>query len=106
MTPSAVSAAADGGEVVLIPIGTVDAQGPHMPLGYDYLVADELAKRASDATGAVYTSPICYGVSEALMAFPGTVSIASDILRDLIHAVVSSLYAYGFTHFVVLANHN
>jgi len=106
MTPSEIAAAASRGAVVLLPIGTVDAQGPHMPLGYDYLVAEELARRACELTGDVWTAPLCYGVSEALVAFPGTISVSVDTLRDLVRSVVGSLLSHGFEHVVLVTNHN
>lgn len=46
MTPSAVSGAGEGRAVVLIPIGTVDAQGPHPPFMTTADVVDALQRNA------------------------------------------------------------
>lgn len=106
MTPSEIAAAARRGAIVLVPIGTVDAQGPHMPLGYDYLIAEELARRTCELTHDIWMPPVCYGVSEALINFAGTISITVDTLRDLVKSIVGSLIQHGFDHVVLITNHN
>jgi len=106
MTSGDVAEAAKSRTIMILPIGTVDAQGPHMPLGYDYLVARELACRVCETANAIWMAPICYGASEALLSFPGTVSVPAAILSDLVEAVLLSVVSHGFDHILLLTNHN
>jgi len=105
MTPSEVSAAAARGAVVLIPVGTTEANGPHLPLGVDYLVAAALAERVAAAVDGLWLPPINVGVSQALDSFPGTLAVSPDTLGEQVRSLLGSLVAHGFRHIVILNNH-
>lgn len=91
--------------VAIVPIGTVEANGPQLPMGYDYLVSQALAEQAAAKTGDVWLPPITYGVSEAIDAFPGTVSVSSELLTRQIEAVLDSLGRAGFERIVLITHH-
>ncbi|WP_033295491.1 creatininase family protein [Amycolatopsis jejuensis] len=97
--------AAAAGRVALLPIGTVDANGPQIPMGFDYLVSAALAEQAADRTGDVWLPPLAYGVSEALSGFPGTIAMPPDKLGEQVEAVVRSLVKGGFGHVLLITNH-
>ena len=105
MTQTEAHEAAIDGATVLLPVGTVEANGPHMPLGLDYLVAEALAARVASQAEALWLPPIAYGVSGPLMAFPGSIAIDPDVLSRQIETVLRSLIATGFEHIVLLCNH-
>ena len=72
--------------VVLVPLGSTEQHGPHLPLDTDTTVASvvaaELAVRlAADGTDAVVAPAIAYGASGEHQCFPGTVSIGTEIGR-------------------------
>jgi creatinine amidohydrolase len=97
--------AAESGKVVMLPIGTVEGNGPVTPLGYDYLVAESLAKEVAERTGNLWLPPIAFGVSEVLSAFPGTVFIRAELLSAIVESVLQSLIRHGFDHIVLVNNH-
>lgn len=105
MTQVEAREAAARGSVVLLPVGTVEANGPVTPLGYDYLVAEALARQVAERTGNVWLPPIAYGVSEVLSAFPGTLFVRAELLSAQIESVVRSLIQHGFDHIVLVNNH-
>ncbi|MFC7404739.1 mycofactocin biosynthesis peptidyl-dipeptidase MftE [Georgenia alba] len=78
-----------GAPVVLLPVGSTEQHGPHLPLDTDTVVAEAvataLAKRAG-ATGidVVVAPPIAYGSSGEHEAFPGTVSIGREALEHVL----------------------
>ena len=47
--------------VAILPVGSTEQHGPHLPLGTDIFLAEELAKRVSDATGAVVLPSLNFG---------------------------------------------
>ena len=97
--------AAAAGRVVILPIGTVDANGPQVPMGFDYLVSAALAERAAERTGDLWLPPLAYGVSEALAGFPGTIAMPPEVLRAQVLAIGGSLIRGGFDHILLITNH-
>jgi mycofactocin precursor peptide peptidase len=76
---------------LVIPIGSTEQHGPHLPLDTDTriatAVAREVAERLADAdhdAGWMLAPPIGYGASGEHEAFPGTVSIGTSALRLLL----------------------
>lgn len=74
---------------VLVPVGSLEQHGPHLPLATDTLIADAVAHGAADrllAAGVpvVVAPAISYGASGEHEDFPGTISIGHAALRLLI----------------------
>lgn len=105
MTYVEVTEAIDRGAVALLPIGTIEGNAPHMPMGYDYLFAEAIAQRVAEKTGGVRLPAIAYGVSELLSAFPGTVFVSADALQTQVESILRSLIGHGFDHIVLVSNH-
>jgi len=51
-------------KTVIIPLGSVEQHGPHLPLGTDWIIAQELAKRVSDGAGALVLPVLPFGYAE------------------------------------------
>ncbi|KXO99154.1 mycofactocin biosynthesis peptidyl-dipeptidase MftE [Tsukamurella pseudospumae] len=77
------------GVVLVVPVGSVEQHGPHLPLDTDTRIAAVIARRAVEllavrprADGAVVLAPaLPYGASGEHEGFPGTVSIGSAALE-------------------------
>ncbi len=91
--------------VVLLPFGAQEAHGPHLPLGADYLVAEEIALRASRLTDAVVAPTMPYGYTPAFKGYAGSVSTRAEITRMLAEDIITNLATAGPTHFVFVDNH-
>ncbi|WP_452179537.1 creatininase [Georgenia thermotolerans] len=50
-----------GGAPVLIPAGSIEQHGPHMPLSVDVLLSRKMAGTVAEATGCLVAAPIVYG---------------------------------------------
>ena len=94
-----------GGNLALVPVGSVEQHGFHLPLGTDSMVAIKLAEDAALQTNAIVTPPIWFGWSPHHLALPGTISIRPQILTELLFDVLSSLTAHGFDRFVIVNGH-
>ncbi|TQJ37895.1 mycofactocin biosynthesis peptidyl-dipeptidase MftE (plasmid) [Streptomyces sp. NBC_00080] len=85
------------GGLVLVPVGSTEQHGPHLPLDTDTVIAHAVARRCADAlpTGACgplsVAPPLAYGASGEHADFPGTVSIGHEALRAVIVELVRSL---------------
>jgi len=81
------------GALVLVPVGSTEQHGPHLPLTTDTLIARAVAERvAARLPEPVLVAPaIAYGNSGEHAGFPGTVSIGHEVLRAVLVETVRSL---------------
>ena len=91
--------------VILIPVGTVEQHGPHMPVNADNMVADFVARRTAEATGAYMIPAINYGVSALFRNFPGTFSVQPETLTSVLRDVCHELVNQGFRRIIFVNNH-
>ena len=77
--------------IVLIPIGSTEQHGPHLPLSTDTLIAEELAERAVHHTDGLMVGPtISISASGEHAAFPGTLSIGLEVMTMVVVELVRS----------------
>lgn len=105
MTSVEAQEAVDRQAVAMLPLGTVEGNGPHQLLGADYLMAQVLAEHVSLRTNDVWLPPIAYGVSEMGMGNVGTISVPHTAFASMIEGVVLSLISQGFDHVLLLTGH-
>lgn len=83
--------------VVIVPVGSCEQHGPHLPMDTDAYDAFWLSMKAAEkAQCALVAPPIYYGVSSHHMDFPGTVTLAPHTLEQLAYEVACSLIKHGF----------
>lgn len=93
--------------VVLVPVGSTEQHGPHLPMSTDTVIAEAVTVRVAArmrAEGAtVWTAPpIHYGASGEHQDFPGTMSIGNEALDRMLVELVRSLSTWAGR--VVLVN--
>ena len=82
--------AASGGDdapapIVLIPVGANEQHGPHLPIGTDTMVAEEIAQRALFLTDGLIVGPtVGITASGEHAGFPGTLSIGSRVMEEVV----------------------
>ena len=84
-----------GGQMLLIPVGSTEQHGPHLPLGMDTVIAQAVAHRVADVLRAagvdVLIAPaLAYGGSGEHQHFAGTVSIGLEALQHLLVELIRS----------------
>lgn len=92
-------------EVAILPIGSTEQHGPHLPTGTDHIIAWEIAKRVAEKTGSIVLPIIPIGFSEDHWPKAGTLSFSADTLRMVIRDIAKSLSRNGIKHVVVLSGH-
>ncbi len=100
--------AASPAAIALIPVGAIEAHGPHLPLSTDVIIAEGLARRAAaELAGrgrAVAVAPaLCYSVTRYAGGFSGTAGVGPDSALAYVNDVCAGLARAGFAR-VCLAN--
>jgi creatinine amidohydrolase len=98
------------GAVVVIPTGSVEQHGPHLPVQTDFYLAAEVAersaRRASEAgTGVLVAPPVWTGYSPHHMDYPGTVTLNAVTFMDVVTQVAASIWRHGFRKILFLNGH-
>jgi creatinine amidohydrolase len=96
--------------IVLLPVGSTEAHGPHLPLATDAILSEELAARAAaalEAAGyAVLIAPtLSYAITHYASEFAGTISIAPETATALVADVCGALVAQGFARVCLVNSH-
>lgn len=90
---------------VLIPFGSTEEHGPHLPLSTDTMQAYEVAKAASAVIPLFVAPPVHYGCCRSTADHPGTISISTATLKSLMKDIVASLRKHGLKNFIILSGH-
>ena len=94
-----------GGDAALLPVGSVEMHGPHLPLGNDYLTTWAVARLAAPQCGAVVLPPLPYTFTGATRPYAGTLSLPSDAVISFIKTICFALIEHGFRRIVLLSIH-
>jgi mycofactocin precursor peptide peptidase len=95
---TATAATVPEAAVVLVPVGSVEQHGPHLPLDTDSVIADAVARRAAelaDGVEVVVAPPIAYGASGEHQTFAGTSSIGIVALRTVLVELTRSMRTWA-----------
>jgi len=90
---------------VLIPFGSVEEHGPHLPLATDTYEAAAVCCKASQIRPLFVAPPVHYGNCRSSACHPGTISITTATLKGLFKDIVISLRGHGLRQFVALSGH-
>lgn len=94
-------------KVVLIPVGSTEQHGRHLPLDVDNVIPTEvcLATAAAVPNLALVAPGIPYGYNIHAMDFPGTVHVAYDHFVEYCVDVCKSFVYHGFKRLVLVSGH-
>ena len=105
LTDPEIAAALARSPRVILPMGSVEQHGPHLPTGTDSFAATAIALEVAGHLDALVL-PLCpLGVTPMHMPYPGTVSLRPGTLLDVVTDIGSSLAAHGGREFVILNWH-
>jgi creatinine amidohydrolase len=97
--------AASGVDIAILPVGSTEQHGPHLPLCTDFQIAEAVAKGVADRLGAFLLPVIAYGDSDVHEGYRGSISICPETLRGLILDIGHQLQEQGFRRVAVLNTH-
>lgn len=107
MTAPALRRAADAGAVVVLPIGSIEQHGPHLPVDTDTRSVVAVAEAAAGRRHDVIVAPVVpFGSSPLHVPFGGTITLRPETLLAVLRDVASSVVAAGFRRLLFLNGHN
>jgi creatinine amidohydrolase len=91
--------------LALVPLGSTEQHGPHLPLATDHLIGEAFAREAADRTGYLCTPTINVGVSPHHRQFHGTMWVDAPVFRDYVESFTRNLAYHGIDRVVYVNAH-
>lgn len=107
MTTEEAAAALAKASLAVLPVGSLEQHGPHLPLDTDAAVAEMLARRVAAELGddAVLCPLLSYGLSEHHLAFAGTLTLRAATFLAVCADLFESLHHHGVDRVLVVNGH-
>jgi len=91
--------------VVIVPVGSTEQHGSHLPVSTDLNISYHVAKEAAEITGDLVTPGIPFGYNQKELSFAGTISLRIDTLSAVLYDIGESLIKNGFKKILFLNGH-
>ena len=92
--------------IAILPVGSLEQHGEHLPIATDWLRADDAARRLAERLGDCYLLPaLAYANSQEHMDLAGTITLRPSTLALVVEDIVLSLRHQGIRRIVVLTTH-
>lgn len=99
--------AAKLGRVALIPVGSTEQHGPHLPTKTDAFLAEKICIQAAkmNPVASLVMPPVSYGYNEHHLDFPATIHINHETLIRFVIDIGKSLAHHGFSKIILVNGH-
>ena len=110
LTSKEIGLLAQENAIVIIPMGSTEQHGPHLPVGTDAILAEWFSHRTAEALRtqgipAVITPTFAVANSMHHMSFPGTVSLHPGTFLKELKDICSAIAAHGFRRIAIINGH-
>lgn len=92
-------------KIAILPIGSIEQHGHHLPMNTDLVLGYEMAKQVAKRVKAVLLPPIPFGQVWSAREFPGVISIKPSTLKELVKDVCLSLARHRVKLIVIISGH-
>jgi creatinine amidohydrolase len=107
MRPYQLRAAVDRGDPLLVPAGCIETHGPHMAIGHDILIVEEVCDRIAARTSVVIAPPFDYGPTGYALGAPadGTIDPDYAAFGAYVKSILHNFAEMGFRRIHVIIMH-
>ena len=93
-----------GGDIALIPVGSVEVLGPHLPIGARCYTAEALAVLLAEKVDGLRLPLTPFTVADTTFDRPGSVAAQETVANGYVRAVLDDLHAQGFRRLLLIAS--
>jgi creatinine amidohydrolase len=104
-TPSLRRLLDRGVTTVIVPFGSIEQQGSHLPLGADAFLADRIGREVAARVDAVLAPTVRVGNAAQHMHLSGTLTLRAATLSDVAVEIGESLARHGFRTIAFVSTH-
>lgn len=90
---------------VIIPFGTLEAHGKHLPVSTDSLIAQDIAYELSKKLDILVAPTLNYGITNTLFRYPVASTITPSVYKQFVADIITSFSKHGFRRFFLLNGH-
>jgi creatinine amidohydrolase len=91
---------------LIVPVGTCEQHGPHMPLGADSIIVERLADDLSAESGVLVAPTVAYGVNLVTeRGYAGNASLRKKTLHRVLNDLIDTWESTGIREFILLTSH-
>ncbi|WP_316814175.1 creatininase family protein [Pedobacter heparinus] len=90
---------------VIIPLGLVEAHGPHLAVSVDIDSANYFARQVASGTGVILAPGLPYAFADEMREYPGTLGISATTFMSVISDLCIRLCQQGFLKIIFITGH-
>lgn len=90
---------------LLVPFGTLEAHGKHLPISTDTVIAREICRRLSEKLAMLYAPPLEYGITNSLFRYPAGSYIEKSVYKNFVGSILQSFSSHGFRRIFLINGH-
>jgi creatinine amidohydrolase/Fe(II)-dependent formamide hydrolase-like protein len=93
-------------DLIIIPVGSTEAHGPHAPYGEDTFLVTRMAEQVAQATGCTISQPLWFGSHPYHhVGMPGTIVVPEEYFVGILKAIIAGFWNTGFRKQILLNGH-
>ncbi|MBI2843887.1 MAG: creatininase family protein [Armatimonadetes bacterium] len=93
-------------DIAILPMGSIEQHGHHLPTGHDTIQLFPMLEEVAERTGAILLASPWYGAHPVHHHhFPGTIPLSSDTCRFLIKDIIRGASEAGYNKFIIFFGH-
>ncbi len=92
-------------DIAILPVGSVERHGDHLPIGTDTLIPDFISQKVAETLNCLVLPPVWYGSCKAMRNFAGTFDIPEEVLYKYLKSIMVEARRNGIRLLVVVNGH-
>lgn len=104
-TATSPDVAAQAADIAVLPVGSFEQHGAHLPLSTDTLIASAIAQQIATDYRLFLLPPVTIGCSHEHAGWPGSVSVSARTLHLIVSDIADSLVKNGTPKLVLVNAH-
>lgn len=92
-------------DLALLPVGSIERHGDHLPIGTDTLIPDCISEKAAEVLNCLLLPPVWYGSCKAMRDFLGTFDVDEETLYRYLKCIMIEAHRNGIKLLIVVNGH-